>query len=106
MEASPKADTGALNDSAFNKWRCVIAIAHADTEVKDTELEYITRAFAGLPLSAAQAAALGEDLLPPGPDIAAVLPKVTETEHRKMLLYFGGLMAQQDGDIDPREEAI
>jgi len=106
MGATPEAKTGALNDSAFNKWRCIIAIAHADTEVKDSELEYITRAFAGLPLSAEQTAALGEDLLPPGPDIAAVLPKVTDTEHRKELLFFGGLMAQADGDIDPREEAI
>jgi len=106
--AAAKPET--LGESAFNMWRCVIAVAHADAEVKDAELEYLNQAFAGLrrdnALSPAQVAALGEDLLPPGPDISAVLPKVTEKEHREQLFYFGGLMAQQDGEIDPREEAI
>jgi uncharacterized membrane protein YebE (DUF533 family) len=95
-----------LDDSAFHMWRCVIAVAHADSEVGDAELSYLTRVFADHGLSADQRTALGEDLLPPGPDIALLLPKVTQTAHREQLFYFGGLMAQQDGEIDPREEAI
>lgn len=99
-----------LPDSTFNLWRCVIAVAQSDGQVSDAELSHLQRIFADLEkaydVTPQQMTVFGEDLIPPGEDIAKLLPQVTEAADRKVLFYFGGLMAQSDGEMAPKEDAI
>lgn len=99
-----------LSGSAFHMWRCIVAVAQADGQVSDAELSCLSRIFADLQkadaVSKDQMAVFGEDLVPPGPDIARLLPQVTDPGDRRLVFYFGGLMAQADGEMDPREDAI
>lgn len=99
-----------LPDSTFHLWRCVIAVAQADGQVSDAELSHLKRIFAELEkaykVTPQQMTVFGEDLIPPGTGIATLLPRVTEAADRKVLFYFGGLMAQSDGEMAPKEDAI
>jgi uncharacterized membrane protein YebE (DUF533 family) len=98
-----------LSDSAFYMWRCIVALAHADGQVQDEELEYIDKVFAGMEkdssLTAEQREILGEDLVTPQ-KIADLLKHVTTHGDRHQLIYFAALMAQSNGELDPGEEAI
>jgi tellurite resistance protein len=109
-QTAAEAQKPSLSDSTFHMWRCVIAVAQADGEVEDAELDYLGRVISGLRrdyrLTAEQSAILGEDLVPPAANLSQLLPHVTAQEDREQLFYFGALMAQADGEIEPGEEAI
>jgi uncharacterized tellurite resistance protein B-like protein len=98
-----------LDDSLFNMWRCVIAIAHADGKVQDEERDYLTKIIANLDrvygLSEEQRSAFAKDLAQPA-QISEFLPKVTNPAHRSQLIYFGENLVWADGELSAEEEAV
>lgn len=98
-----------ISTSAFYMWRCVIAIAHADGKVQDAEREYLTRIIGNMDrafgMTDDQRAAFAQDLVTPQ-KISSLLPYINDPACRGQLVYFAGLLAYADGNLDPSEDAI
>ena len=90
-------------------WRCVIALAHADGHMHDKEREYLTRIIGNMDrafgMTAAQRETFAADLVTPQ-IMSALLPYINDPACRGQLVYFAGLLAHADGNLDPREDAI
>ncbi|HYD18466.1 MAG TPA: DUF533 domain-containing protein [Patescibacteria group bacterium] len=94
-----------VGHSQFYMWRCVVALAHADGRVAPAERDYLNGVFSRMNLTAAQKSTFHDDLANPQ-DLPALLRQINEPEWRGQLIYFGGLLARADGDLDPSEDAI
>ena len=109
MAESPKTRPGAIDNSLFNMWRCVIALAHADGKVQDEERAYLTKIIDNLGrvygLTPEQQRIFADDLAKPR-KISDLLPLVTNPEHHGQLIYFGENLVWADGELSVREEAI
>jgi len=106
---TPPPPVKALNDSLFNMWRCVICIAHADGIVQPEERSYLEKTIAALArthgMSPTQKVTLMGDLETPQ-NLADLLPKVTESQYRGLLIHFGNIMAHADGIVTEDEERL
>lgn len=91
--------------SHFNMIRCMIAMAHIDGRVSDEERDYIAGLRLRLPLNSEQASVLDEDLSFP-PNIADLLPGITDLKYRAQIICFSRLMAYKDGEFHPREKEL
>ncbi len=54
-----------IGEQEFIKWRCLVALAHADGIVQDEEASFIEKHLANVSLSSEQAAILEQDLASP-----------------------------------------
>jgi uncharacterized membrane protein YebE (DUF533 family) len=98
-----------ISTSTFYMWRCVIALAHEDGQVHEAERAYITRIIGNMDraygMTAEQRAAFAQDLITPQ-KISDLLPYINDPSCRGQLVYFAGLLAYADGNLDPREDVI
>lgn len=98
-----------LGTSMFYMWRALVALAHADGQMGQEEIDYFRKLFDTLPrhyeLTVAQREAFADDLMNPK-QIDLMLPFINDPEVRKMLLDYAEMLAWIDGVLDPREEDI
>lgn len=98
-----------ITTSMFYMWRCVIALAHADGQVHEAERAYLTRIIGNMDrafgMTAEQRATFANDIAAPQ-QISSLLPYINDPACRAQLVYFGGLLAWADGNMDPREDTI
>jgi uncharacterized tellurite resistance protein B-like protein len=98
-----------LNDSLFSMWRCVIAVAHADGIMHETEIAHFRQLFKDLDrsfkLTPAQRGQL-EDDLKTAPPVESLLAKITDDEQRLLLVNFAHVVAHVDGELHPNEAAL
>lgn len=94
-----------LSESRFNMWRGVVAFAHADGVVDESEREFITKFFETVAFTPEQKQQLLDDLDHPQ-DINRIFPEITDPADRGELILFARLMCSADGDFDEQEQEI
>jgi len=98
-----------ISTSVFYMWRCVIALAHADGQVHEKEREYLTRIIGNMDrafgMTAEQKKTFENDLVTPQ-NISSLLAHINDQSCRGQLVYFAGLLAHADGNLDASEDAI
>lgn len=98
-----------VSHSLLHMWRAVIAIAHADGRIDQSEAAYFEKVFATLKrsqgLTAEQENTLRGDLQT-APNLAQVMAQINDPAIRANVIYFAGLLARIDGELHACEEAI
>lgn len=100
-----------IDTSTFYMWRVMIALAHADGRVDETERAYLSRVFANMDrvygLSDEQKKTFQSDIDNPAmQSIPDLMRYINDPAVRGQVIYFGGLLARADGVVDPREDDI
>ncbi len=109
--ACPQVTGDPVSTSTFYMWRVIIAIAHADGKVQDEERAYIQRIVANMDraygLTDEMKKTFQSDLdNPQMQNIPELMSHINDPATRGQVIYFGGLLARVDGNMDPREEEI
>lgn len=94
-----------LSDSRFNMWRGVVAFAHADGVVEDSERDFITKFFNTVAFTEDQKEQLLYEL-DHAQDINEIFPLITDKGDRGELILFARLMCTADGDFHEQEQEI
>lgn len=97
--------TTSVSDSRFFMWRAVVAMAHADKNVKPHEINFIHENTKDLPLSEDQRRILAEDMKTPV-SMGAMFKEITSRKDREDFFYLAKSIAWADGDFDEQERAI
>lgn len=99
----------ASNESKFNMWRAIIAMAHADGVLHANEIVYLRGIFDKMRernlIGDDKYQTLLDDIEHPQ-DIDDVLPLVTEPAYRSQITHFARLLAFRDGKFHPSEEDL
>jgi uncharacterized tellurite resistance protein B-like protein len=108
-QSQPYSSNRVLNESLFAMWRCVLAVAHVDGIMHELELAHFEKIFGTLnvafAITPAQMDGFRQDLKAPQ-DIATLLPQVTDTEQRCLLVSFAHIVAHVDGELHPNEATV
>lgn len=95
--------------SLFYMWRALLAMAHADGEVGQEELDYFRKVFDNLPehydMSQEQRDTLADEI-EKAQSFDEMLRHINDTETRATLYTFAEQLAMADGVLHPSEEAI
>lgn len=94
-----------LNDSEFNMWRTIFAMAHADNEVTKDELAFMYDALEKEDFSREQRAILEKDI-EVAQDPAELFMKIGKQEDRSRFFYYARMMCWSDGNFDEQEQEI
>ena len=94
-----------LNESRFNMWRAVAAMAHADSVVKPHEDHFILENTKELPLSGEQRETLASDLRSPS-SMQTVFDKITSPRDKEDFFHFARALCWSDGDFDESERSL
>jgi hypothetical protein len=94
-----------LNESRFNMWRAVAAMAHADAVVKPHEVHFILENTKELPLTGEQRETLACDLRTPS-SMQAVFDKITSRRDKEDFFHFARALCWSDGDFDESEQSL
>ena len=89
----------------FYMWRCVVAMAHADSLIHPKEREWLEKIFDRLGLSEDQRETLERDLTVPQ-DVSDMLRHINDPSYRSQVVYFARLLAWKDGELHPEEETL
>ncbi len=95
----------AVGTSKFYMLRCVVAMAHADGIVTDSEKAYIFSIMNHIALSDEQRKTLEDDLIH-AQKVEDLLPYINDPNYRAQIVYFARIMAYKDGHLDPSEEVL
>ncbi len=93
-----------IDESKFNLWRGVVALAHVDGRVLEEEASWIRGMLIRLPFTDEQRATLESDIDNEG-DIEAILNKITDRKDKATLLHFANMLFKVDGHFDCSEKA-
>lgn len=94
-----------INHSKFYMLRCIIAVAHADGVVDDSERAYAMALINRQVLTDEQRQTLIADLYKEN-DITNLMREINNPLYRSQVLYFARLMAYKDGNLHPAEKDI
>lgn len=98
-----------LSHSMFTMWRCIVALAHADGQLSQPELDYFEKLFENLrrffDLSQEQRDTFANDLYVPQ-ETLKLFSSINDPEARGMLVGFAEELAWIDNHLDPHEEEI
>ena len=94
-----------LNESRFQMWRAVVAMAHADGVVTMHELSFINDYLKDINLSPKQREIIGEDLRE-AQNINVLFSQVTEHEDQVDFFALARALSWSDGDFDSQEKKI
>jgi uncharacterized membrane protein YebE (DUF533 family) len=97
--------TQELNNSRFNMWRAVVAMAHADGVVTLPELSFINEYLKEINLSSSQREVIGEDLRN-AQDIIVLFSQITEQQDQVDFFALARALSWSDGDFDAQEKKI
>lgn len=92
----------ALSPSEFAKWRCLVALIHADGHVDRAEQNVLDLQFKRLTLSSDQAKQLNEDQRDPQ-DLKELHKQITEKSDREDLVHLAYTLFWSDSDFDESE---
>ena len=94
-----------MNDSRFNMWRAVFAMAHVDGKVSAEEIAFAESYIAQAGFSDAQKEVLKADLHAPQ-KVGEMLAGVSEPSDQAEFFQFSQMLAWADGDYSVQEKAI
>jgi len=98
-----------FNNSKLYMWRTIIALAHADGQVCESERAYLEgvldRMRESTDISDEQYSTLRRDLTKPH-DAMQMLAHVQDPRYRGQILYFARLLANKDGILCEKEQDI
>ncbi len=94
-----------LSESEFYKWRCLVALAHADGKIALEEINMIKLQFRKQQFGAAQLKVLNQDLAQPQ-DFKTLYEHVTEKADREELLQLAHTLFWSDSDFDDAEQRL
>jgi hypothetical protein len=94
-----------LNESRFNMWRAVAAMAHADAVVRPHEVHFILENTKNLPLTGEQRETLASDLRHPS-SMQTVFDKITSPRDKEDFFHFARALCWSDGDFDESEQLL
>ena len=98
-----------VSHSLLHMWRAIICIAHADGHIAPAEAAYFEKIFANLKraqgLTAEQENILRGDLKT-APNLSQMMAQINDPAIRANVIYFAGLLARIDGELDVCEEEI
>ncbi len=94
-----------LSPSEFAKWRCLVALIHADGKVDSAEKNALDLQFKRLTLSNEQARQLSYDQSHPQ-DLKKLYEGVTDKEDREDLVHLAYTLFWSDSDFDDAEREI
>jgi uncharacterized membrane protein YebE (DUF533 family) len=95
-----------LDGSLFSLLRCIIAVAHADGKIHDSEMDHIGRLLYSIgrtyTMSPQQMSTFERDLAK-SPNIEVTLMGVSDPEQRCLVLNFANILSRIDGELHPKE---
>lgn len=94
-----------ITESEFYKWRCLVALAHADHVVTPEEKNMIEFQLRQVSLSPDQLDILNSDM-EEGKNIKPLYEKVTEMKDRKHLTQLAFTLFWSDSNFDESEKKI
>ena len=94
-----------MNDSRFQMWRAVVALAHADGMIAQQERSFVESYLAQLPISAQQADTLRADLQTPASP-GDMFAAITVPSDRADYFQFAQMIIACDGTQAEQEKAI
>ena len=94
-----------MNESRFNMWRAIVALAHADHKITSEEKDFILDKMKGGPMNAAQADIIRQDLTQ-SRQVGDFMPLITAPEDRSTVVYYARMLVWSDGEYDQQEEKL
>lgn len=97
--------TQSVSDAEFYKWRCLVALAHADGKVTVEERSLLQNRFAQVPFTPVQLEVLEDDTKEPH-DAALMFSKIEDEQHRVDLVHLAHLLFWADGEFHESEKKL
>ena len=94
-----------LNESRFNMWRAVFAMAHTDHVVTQEEKDFMRNYLLNVPFSDEQRDVLQDDIENPQ-HIEEMFDRISSPEDRGEFFQFARMLCWCDGDFHAQEEEI
>jgi len=94
-----------VDESRFNMWRALFAMAHADHVVSSEEKSFLYRILAEEPFTARQRTILEDDMEHPQ-NIAEMFSHISDLEDRSEFFYYARALVWCDGNFDEQEQRI
>lgn len=94
-----------LGSSEFAKWRCLVALVHADGRVDAAERNMLELQFRGLTFSAEQMEQINQDMSDPQ-DVKGLYSEISDQEDREDLVRLAYTLFWSDSDFDEAEREI
>lgn len=94
-----------IDESRFNMWRALFAMAHADHVVSAEEKAFLYRILAEEPFTPRQRTIL-EDDMEHAQNISDLFSRITEADDRSEFFYYARALVWCDGNFDEQEQRI
>jgi len=97
--------SGQVNESQFNMWRAIFALAHADDIVTSEELRFMAETLEDIPFSDEQKAVLQNDAKEEQ-SVEVMFERISDPVDQAGFFKFASRLAHIDGDFGAEEQEV